>query len=544
MVKIMHGQRCIAAICAAAAYLGAVSRATAFASDATASRTADSSADEIAQCQDSEDVSVQLLQRGGAVPTRGTFERKQQVQSRTEPSQLPPINAALAHQPLCTSLRNDGPSFSIEMQIGTPEAGHGPQLMYLIADTGSNALVVNSCLCNILSAAGTGCELEQDCFLGTGVSPTFLLSGDNVRLSYGSGSIACKIGSDFAMLTGSNISAFMPESIFLVQDRHELAISGAFLGILGLGIPRNPNDNSSTFERLFMQEAGLPRFSVCFNDAGLPGFLQTGFQPLSNPMTSVGVYHWGLGLNGLRVGSSSAPAFTCTPDMPGAGVQTNCGIIPDSGTTQVLGPPDQVDALFDTLCYEWPRCQQRASEMGTAPSANHFRQLLLACHNWLTPEQGINEIPSIFFDIVGGNGVAKSVELTAWSWIVETAGYEVSYRSEEAASLLQHMDADSDSRPVIIRPTRVCVADIGKTVYPTTMNGPIWILGQALFYQGTVKYDMTSYPPTMELDMESSCSCQADEPPSLMTKGTSSSGKVRQVEGSPRRSQIDTSLPL
>ena len=37
-------------------------------------------------------------------------------------------------------------------------------------------------------------------------------------------------------------------------------------------------------------------------------------------------------------------------------METACSVIPDSGTTMITGPQDQLMELYETLCMAWPRC--------------------------------------------------------------------------------------------------------------------------------------------------------------------------------------------
>jgi len=490
-------------------------------------------------CESDEDLSVQLLQVASAVPKRGG------------PAATPshPSNT-------CAPLFDDGASFTVLVQIGTAYPGQQPQSLRLVADTGSNAMVVVSCFCNLLTPFGSGCELFQDCFLADQhVTPTLVQSGFEQDLAYGSGDIQCDIASDFVSLPSTNVVAYMRDGLFLVRDRHELMVGADFLGILGLGIPQAPESNDGdnltsmiTMDKLFMEKAAVPRYSVCF-DLFSGGALKTAIPPLQHRLSSVGVFHWGVGVTGIRAGNASS-TVACSPGMPGGGTNTPCGMIPDSGTTQVLGPADQVSDLFAGLCAEWPRCQARANASGTEPSSNVFNSLLLDCDDWLTAEGGLDEVPSIFFDLTGANdGEHQTIELKPVSWIVAALLYDVQTRSVHASSLLQEHAKKASEQNATVLQRRVCIADIGTMVYPTTLNGPIWILGQALFFSGTVSYDTTTYPPFMSFDMGKPCSCQLPEVPMELDGATPQnrtlmSGRLREVSGPPRLPVLDASVPL
>eukprot|EP00971_Amphidinium_carterae_P013451 265086-Amphidinium_carterae.1 len=450
-------------------------------------------------CENDDEFAVELLQRRTRMPQRADLETVQTAHGRTELSSKDPFNTSIRETPMCTPLFDEGASFTVLVQLGTTLPGEKPQSLALVVDTGSNAMVVSSCMCNLAAVLGSGCAMEQPCFRGDpSVSPTFKASNSHIELEYGSGAIQCDVGTDYAMLEGSNIRAYMRDGLFLLQDRHELHVGPDFLGIVGLGMPSAPGEKMELVpEKLFMQAAGVPRYSVCFNGGGIPGALKTGMPPFQKTLTSTGVYHWGVGMTGLRAGSSTSNVVACASDMEGAGTQTPCGIIPDSGTTQILGPVEQVLSLFENLCAAWPRCKSAAEHAGVAPSADMFHILLWRCGEWLTDGEGVREIPSIFFDMVGAyEGEAQTIELTAWSWVIQVENTsDLTERTSHARALMElHSATESHSAR--------CLADIDTIDYPTTQNGPIWILGQALFLSGTIGYDITSYPPALSFDMD------------------------------------------
>eukprot|EP00419_Tripos_fusus_P057660 CAMPEP_0172908712 /NCGR_PEP_ID=MMETSP1075-20121228/181313_1 /TAXON_ID=2916 /ORGANISM="Ceratium fusus, Strain PA161109" /LENGTH=55 /DNA_ID=CAMNT_0013766541 /DNA_START=142 /DNA_END=305 /DNA_ORIENTATION=- len=40
------------------------------------------------------------------------------------------------------------------------------------------------------------------------------------------------------------------------------------------------------------------------------------------------------------------------------GMDSPCGIIPDSGTTTIRGPKEQVEALETDICGKWEKCRK------------------------------------------------------------------------------------------------------------------------------------------------------------------------------------------
>merc|ERR1719247_3557070 len=103
-----------------------------------------------------------------------------------------------------------------------------------------------------------------------------------------------------------------------------------------------------------MQQAGVDRYSLCFNDAGKPGALRMGLPPLTDALPAIGTSHWGLGIYGISVGSHDATPMFCDASKMAPNQATPCAAIPDSGTTLMLASKEQVDTTFEALCEAWP----------------------------------------------------------------------------------------------------------------------------------------------------------------------------------------------
>merc|ERR1712029_583349 len=123
--------------------------------------------------------------------------------------------------------------FSVNVDVGTPA-----QTFAVVADTGSDAVIVPSCACK---EAGN-CNADAKCFTGTNKSSTFWMSTNGsaakegvpmVQLSFGSGDIEAVIGSDIVEVAG--IGAMMADGVLLmVQNQLQVQDAGGFQGILGL----------------------------------------------------------------------------------------------------------------------------------------------------------------------------------------------------------------------------------------------------------------------------------------------------------------------
>merc|ERR1719183_2657574 len=156
---------------------------------------------------------------------------------------------------------------------------------------------------------------------------------------------------------------------------------------------------------------------MCFRDSNRSGALKLNIPPLQTPITNIGVYHWGMDFRGLSVGpfGQAAPSETifCGEKTMRQGMESPCGIIPDSGTTLMMGPKSQIMLLEGSLCSKWPRCNALAKGK---PDYKLFRELLFNCSDWLTNDTGLHEIPSLFFYVKGASGSMTSFELSAWAW--------------------------------------------------------------------------------------------------------------------------------
>ncbi|CAJ1343879.1 unnamed protein product [Effrenium voratum] len=267
-----------------------------------------------------------------------------------EPAVLPAPTEAPA---TCTSLKNHGSFSSAKVGVGTP-----PQYFELVADTGSDNVIVQSCICKDKH----WCPSEfGKCFKGTGRSSTFSIEMEENEvgqegvtgfvMSFGSGDILVIKASDRVEV--GTAAAFMNESLLLMV-KQELSIRGQFEGILGLGRPHRSEIADKQVDG-FLKKAGIERFSMCFNQEG-PGVLGVNEPSAKEALQSVGSVHWGLDFRGISVGQDTQNLDFCQEKGPG--MDTACGLIPDSGTTLITGPADEIEKLYEGICRQWPRCLQ------------------------------------------------------------------------------------------------------------------------------------------------------------------------------------------
>jgi len=133
----------------------------------------------------------------------------------------------------CASLKNMGTHFTIDVEVGTPA-----QTFSVVADTGSNSLIVPSCVCQDKGQ----CSKDDRCFRGTNKSSTFHMEVDDDKqpismvLSFGSGQIQAIVAQE--MVGVGKVSRHLKDDGLLLMTDRKLSISGQFEGILGLGLPQ------------------------------------------------------------------------------------------------------------------------------------------------------------------------------------------------------------------------------------------------------------------------------------------------------------------
>eukprot|EP00929_Paragymnodinium_shiwhaense_P071982 TRINITY_DN36549_c0_g1_i1.p1 TRINITY_DN36549_c0_g1~~TRINITY_DN36549_c0_g1_i1.p1 ORF type:complete len:725 (-),score=158.16 TRINITY_DN36549_c0_g1_i1:119-2293(-) len=131
----------------------------------------------------------------------------------------------------CAPLKNMGSYFTVPVEVGTPA-----QNFSVIADTGSEYLIVASCVCQDQGE----CSPSDRCFTGTNKSSTFMISKQpqGMNLMFGSGAIQVYLATDVARVGG--LQGTLDNGVLLMVSS-ELDFGGSFEGLLGLGLPARPN---------------------------------------------------------------------------------------------------------------------------------------------------------------------------------------------------------------------------------------------------------------------------------------------------------------
>jgi hypothetical protein len=383
----------------------------------------------------------------------------------------------------CESLINQGAYFTIPVHVGTPE-----QHFNLVADTGSDALIIPDCRCK---NAGY-CDNLESCFEAEKSSSFGLdikrktknsVAVMGAKMNYGSGQIQVLVASEHVRVGQTHAS--MDKGVFLMEDRRSLNVHGDFEGILGLGLPHKKKLSKEGINiPSFLESSTASRYTICFNEYPNAGSLRIGMDSLPNPMTNIGTVHWGLDLHGFTAGDADGGRLFCDPKLKKKGQVTACGAIPDSGTTLMMGPKKHIRLLYKSLCEKWPRCMQSAQTKKQSHD-QAFHDLLADCETWMTDEQGVNEVPSVFLHLAGEEGQSQAVELSAWAYVVETNQEIYKVVTTKIFGALPIAAAVDTGKK-----KKICTASFGPQEYNTVQNGPVWIMGAPIFYAATLGYDI------------------------------------------------------
>jgi hypothetical protein len=312
-----------------------------------------------------------------------------------------------------------------------------------------------------------------------------------------------------------------------------------------------------------LEQAGISRFSMCFND-GSSGVLNLNIPEMSDSLSSVGKFHWGLDFRGITIGNSSEHLGFCTTGDMAEGQETPCGAIPDSGTTVIMAPKEHVAILLDSLCDQWPRCKQNYTAMVKAaeaakqgatkmytwdpfdimPAAKSavFQLLLFDCASWMTESEGLNELPPLKFHMSSGKGKNKTLALPGWAYVLESTRDDM-----EENKQIQGMEHDVVFlQNFTTHSKKVCSPAFGAMDYNTQKNGPVWILGTPFFYEYHVGYDLHTSPPSISFTSTKTTPCvSCGQQASLLdTASNSQKKRPRWVSGKLRVPDIDTNVPL
>jgi len=418
----------------------------------------------------------------------------------------------------CLKLKNQGSYSTVEVSIGSP-----PQTFNLVADTGSDNLIVESCECVDKGA----CRAGTPCFQGgDGKSATFRIKPkpDGVTITYGSGPVEAIIASDTVRL--GDISADMNDSLLLMVSK-KLKPDIDLEGILGLGLPSN-RESLSAMAKGFLDAAKVPRFSMCFNEGGQDGVLRLGSRvKMEKPLGSIGQAHWGLDFRGVSVGDKKVDI--CGDHTMKEGQKTPCGALVDSGTTLIMAPAAHLAALFGQLCDAWSQCRQHpdliAAGEGEAAKGKVFLAEAMKCD--------LDALPTLHFEVRGVEGTQQTLTLAPNDYMIETTTERVKVVKKWLLGIFP-MNTEVPTGDL----ERVCVPAFHAHEYETKANGPVWIFGTPFYYKYSVGYDRSTLPASISFSNSGCHACGSSRwasPGSSPGLGPGASSLVARQAGATRR---------
>lgn len=469
---------------------------------------------------------------------------------RQQPASSSSTSGSPSNDATCTELDNRETFYTVSVQVGTP-----PRKLSLVADTGSGAILIPSCSSPHFNA------VPNKCYEGAGRSSTFRppkMGKDGIAehiMTFGSGKIVAHAATDVVRVGKED--AMMQDSLMLMVEA-DLDDNGSFEGILGLGQPMQttePNRSAGDNWRFlsqpqhhedhhadepqreevpvpgFLEQAGIGRFSICFNDGDQPGLLRFNVQEQPGALASIAKEHWALGLQSISVGDhvESSQAVFCGEDSTHS-EDAGCAMIPDTGTTVMMGPKAHIMKLFSSMCDAWPRCRAAYEDAKPEKLPKHevFQKQLHSCTEWISMGDGLKELPSIHFHLQDQLGIKKTATLSPWAYVVETDASEIG----KSAVLLGDLATNASA----VHPT-VCMPAFGVAEISSSSSGQVWLFGTPFFYDYVVTYDWTSQAPSVTFSQGPCGRCHTADASFVIGEGhvqVDRRKQLRRLSGTPR----------
>jgi hypothetical protein len=399
------------------------------------------------------------------------------------------------------------------------------------------------------------CRHADRCFKGTNRSTSFLINYKEVNgtrlpksmlsIKFGSGIVQAAVASDIVKV-GTQHTKMNNSLLLMIGEK--LRFASSFEGVLGLGLPGSKlsvrkarSNHVLPGTDGFLERARVPRFGICFNP-GSSGVLRLSQAAAAEQLGAVGHFHWALSLGGFSIGDDFVASSKCA-DL--AKDQKACVALIDSGTSHFMAPKDHIVSLFADLCSRWDRCKK--SENGASEDlvkrSNAFQSMLLDCNNYTSDSHGLDEeLPELHVHLTGSNGQQRKLKLPGASYVYETMKNEMHYVHK---NLLGVFPVD------IPMPTgkkkKVCTPAFGAYDMKATYHVPVWILGQPIFYEFEVGYNLESKPPSMSFTNEGCGSCKngvVQKPAVSLVSQKPVARRPMLVRGPARMPSIDFSQPL
>jgi len=221
--------------------------------------------------------------------------------------------------------------------IGTVDIGTPPQTFQVVYDTGSSNLWVPGSSCR-----SKGCNNKNK--YSHSKSSTYQADGRSISIAYGTGSMTGYLSKDVVSVGGISSPATFAEATSLADFFDGQPLDG----ILGLAFPKIAQDGVKPVFDVFMDNGLVDQSVFSFYLDSNPGSTRselliggvnqdhfTGkfvYQPLS------ATDYWSVNMSGVKVGSNT---ISC-----GGVFSKYCQAIVDSGTSFIIGSPNQIYKIF------------------------------------------------------------------------------------------------------------------------------------------------------------------------------------------------------
>jgi len=303
------------------------------------------------------------------------------------------------------------------------------EVMPVIPDTGSFSLLVTSKRCAVCpqqafdhvdaEARGAYDPNEEDAVVE--------------RVSFGSGAVKVRLSFADVELGSSEARTALWEITHSDSSMNEVWRGASFEGIFGLGWKKEDRNETTVLEALDINE-----FAFCMGRSPkAQGTLHFGTSLPDRRQgyaDVVGENHWGVSLSKLTVARDGAQTL-CT--------DSKCGALVDSGTSQLLLPPEHVVAFKDMIGHVDPHC-------------SNYEQL-----------------PDLVFEL-GGHEVRLTRE--AYSRRLVMGGIP-KVRADGPRLIFEKTEAKE-----------YCWLTIGSAILMSD-HGPVWIFGMPFFREHLVSFD-------------------------------------------------------
>jgi hypothetical protein len=303
------------------------------------------------------------------------------------------------------------------------------EVMPVIPDTGSFSLLVTSKRCAV-------CPQRAFDHVDAEASGAYDPNEDDAvieRVSFGSGDVKVRLSFADVELGSTEARTALWEVTDSDRSMNEVWRGASFEGIFGLGWKAEDRNETTVLEALDIDE-----FTFCMGTSpkaqgtlhfgsALPGRRQ-GYADV------VGENHWGVALSNLTVSREGAGSL-CS--------NSKCGALVDSGTSQLLLPPEHVAVFKEMIGPVDPHCSNYA------------------------------ELPDLVFEL-GGQEVRLTKE--AYSRRLVMGGIP---------------KVKADGPRLIFEKTEskeFCWLTVGSAILLSD-HGPVWIFGMPFFRQHLVSFD-------------------------------------------------------